>query len=271
MAATPGEQATPFRLGSTAPNFTAETTKGTIDFYKYAGNAWTILFCYPVDFAPVATTELILLAKLQPEFDKFNVKLLALSTGDSLERHLAWEKDIEEISGAPLEFPIIADKDRTISHLYNVVDDGDLEDSSTGDSTGFAFKTRSAFIISPQKKFKLIFNYPASVGMNTVELIRVLHCLETVEAAKGLRTPGNWIPGCDLVIHPDITDEQAQVKFPNYQSVKPYLRFVETPTQTVEAEHLLFRKGHLASHSIVAQDGLLSGALNDEEHHAIVS
>jgi len=241
-----------------------------MNFYNYAGDAWTILFCYPVDFAPVATTELILLTKLQPEFAKFNVKLLALSTGDSLERHLAWEKDVEEISGAQLEFPIIADQDRTVSHLYNVLDDGDVEGSGAGDSTGLAFKTRSTFIISPQKKFKLIFNYPASVGMNTAELIRVLHCLETVEAVKGVRTPGNWIPGCDLVIHPNVTDEQAQIQFPNYQTVKPYLRFVETPAQTVEAEHLLFRKGHLASHSIVAEDGLLGGGLNDEAHHPIV-
>jgi len=254
-------QATPFRLGSKVPDFDAETTKGKINFYEYTEKSWAILFCYPQDFAAVATTELIILAKLQEEFTKRNVKLLVLSTGDSLDTHERWAKDVEEISGTTLDFPIISDSDRTISHLYHVIDDDDLED----DISRNALRTRSAFIISPDNKFRLIFNYPATVGMNSAELLRSIECLQTVEKADGIRTPANWSSGGDVVIYAGVSDEKAKEIFPDFIAVKPYLRFAEFPMGSGTIEHLIFVKGHLTSISMKAKEGMLQVKATGDE------
>ncbi|KAK3380535.1 thioredoxin-like protein [Lasiosphaeria ovina] len=224
--------AKPFRLGSEAPTFTAETTIGTIDFTEYTKGFWSVLFCYPKDFTPVSTTELAVLTKLVDEFSRRNVKVLALSTGESLDTHKKWIKDVEEITGGVVSFPLISDASGTIAQKFNVLESEDLEDiGSQLSNQGHAFHTRSVFIISPQHRFRAMFNYPISVGINTSEIIRVIDCLQTASLV-GVRTPANWVPGNPVIIHPNMSDEDAEKKFPKYQTVKPYLRF--TP---LEPEH----------------------------------
>ncbi|EPQ61802.1 Bgt-2635 [Blumeria graminis f. sp. tritici] len=218
------------RLGSIAPNFQAETTQGTIDFHEFIGNSWVILFSHPEDYTPICTTELGAFAKLEPEFTKRNVKLIGLSA-NTVESHGGWIKDIEEISCCKLNFPIIGDKDRKISYAYDMLDHQDV---TNVDSKGIAFTIRSVFVIDPNKVIRLILSYPASTGRNTAEILRVIDSLQTGDRHR-INTPINWIPGDDVVVHPSLTDEEAQSRFPELRIVKPYLRFTPLPLEKTSA------------------------------------
>lgn len=210
------------RLGSTAPNFTTDSSVGEVNFYDYIGeDSWCILFSHPDDFTPVCTTELGAFAKLEPEFAKRNVKLIGLSVNDS-DSHRAWIKDIDEITGSRLKFPIIADTERKIALLYDMID---YQDASNIDDKGLQLTIRSVFIIDPAKKIRLIMTYPASCGRNTAEVLRVVDSLQTSEKLrKKITTPINWVPGDDVIIAPSVSDNEARALFPKFRSIKPYLR-----------------------------------------------
>ncbi|MCJ1390390.1 peroxiredoxin 1 [Xylographa bjoerkii] len=210
------------RLGSIAPNFTAKTTTGDIDFHEWIGDKWAILFSHPADFTPVCTTELGAFAKLKPEFEKRNVKLIGLSAND-LSSHGRWISDINEISSTNLSFPIIADADRKVAWLYDMVDSQDLTNI---DEKGIAFTIRSVFVIDPSKKIRLTMMYPASTGRNTSEVLRVVDSLQTGDK-KSVTTPIDWIPGDDVIVPPSVKTEDARKKFGEVREVKPYLRFTK--------------------------------------------
>jgi alkyl hydroperoxide reductase subunit AhpC len=207
------------RLGSTAPNFQADTSNGKIDFHEYLGNSWGVLFSHPDDFTPVCTTELGAFAKLEPEFAKRDVKLIGLSANGT-ESHKAWIKDIDEVTGSRLTFPIISDPERKVAYLYDMVD---YQDTTNVDSKGMAFTIRSVFIIDPKKTIRLILAYPASTGRNTAEVLRVVDSLQTGDKHR-ITTPINWTPGDDVIVHPSVTDEEAKTLFPKFKTIKPYLR-----------------------------------------------
>ena len=208
------------RLGDVAPNFTAETTEGTIDFYDYLGDGWGVLFSHPKDFTPVCTTELGEVAKLKPEFDKRNVKVLGLSV-DELGNHKGWADDIEETQGAKLSFPLVADTDRKVSDLYDMIHPN-ANDTLT---------VRSVFIIGADKKVKLIITYPASTGRNFDEILRVIDSLQ-LTAGYSVATPVNWKNGEDVIIVPAVSDEDAKAKFPKgWKALKPYLRITPQPNK----------------------------------------
>ncbi|KAE8158985.1 thioredoxin-like protein [Aspergillus tamarii] len=214
------ERAAPIRLGSTAPNFDADTSNGRISFHDYIGNSWAILFSHPDDFTPICTTELGAFAKLEPEFTARGVKLIGLSANGT-ESHKLWIKDIDEVTGSKLTFPIIADPERKVAYAYDMVD---YQDTTNVDSKGLALTIRSVFIIDPNKKIRLIMSYPASTGRNTAEVLRVVDALQTTDK-HGVTTPINWLPGDDVVIPPPVSTEDAQKKFGEIRQVKPYLRF----------------------------------------------
>lgn len=178
------------RLGSTAPNFKAETTTGPIDFHEFIGDNWVVLFSHPEDYTPVCTTELGAFAKLEPEFTKRGVKLIGLSA-NTIESHGGWIKDIDEISGSKLSFPIIGDKERKVAYAYDMIDH---QDTTNVDSKGIAFTIRSVFVIDPKKTIRLILSYPASTGRNTAEVLRVVDSLQTGDKHR-ITTPINWVPG----------------------------------------------------------------------------
>ncbi len=206
------------RLGDTAPDFTAETTEGTVKFHDYIGNGWAVLFSHPKDFTPVCTTELGRLAKLKGEFDQRNVKVIGLSV-DPIEDHHAWAGDIEETQGCALNFPVIADSDRKVSDLYDMVHPN-ANDTLT---------VRSVFVVGPDKKVKLSLTYPASTGRNFDELLRVIDSLQ-LTATHSVATPADWRHGQDVIIVPAVSNEEAKVKFPGgWNEVKPYLRIVPQP------------------------------------------
>lgn len=206
------------RLGDLAPNFVAETTEGTIDFHKYLGDGWGVLFSHPADYTPVCTTELGAVAKLKSEFEKRNVKVMALSV-DGLVDHAAWIKDINETQHTTVNFPLIADKDRNVSQLYDMIHPNANEN----------FTVRSVFVIGPDKKIKLIIAYPASTGRNFDELLRVIDSLQ-LTAKYSVATPANWKHGEDVVIAPAIKDEDIPEKFPKgHTKIKPYLRTTPQP------------------------------------------
>jgi len=206
------------QLGDTAPDFTAETTEGSIHFHEWIGNNWAILFSHPADFTPVCTTELGAASKLKPEFDKRKVKMIAISV-DALTKHHEWIKDINETQHTSVNFPIIADPDKKVSELYNMI-------HPNASST---FTVRSVFIIDPDKKIKLIIVYPMSVGRNFNELLRVIDSLQ-LSANYSVATPANWKNGDDCIILPSLSDEEAQKKFPKgYKKVKYYLRVTPQP------------------------------------------
>jgi len=208
------------RLGDEAPNFTAETTEGTINFYDYLGDSWGILFSHPKDYTPVCTTELGAVAKLKPEFDKRNVKVLGLSV-DELGNHKGWADDIEETQGAKLNFPLISDTDRKVSDLYDMIHPN-ANDTLT---------VRSVFIVGADKKVKLIITYPASTGRNFDEILRVVDSLQ-LSANYGVATPVNWKDGEDVIIGGAISDEEAKTKFPKgWKAPKPYLRITPQPNK----------------------------------------
>jgi len=208
------------RLGDEAPNFTAETTEGTINFYDYLGDSWGVLFSHPKDFTPVCTTELGAVAKLKPEFDKRNVKVLGLSV-DELGNHKGWADDIEETQGAKLNFPLIADTDHKVSDLYDMIHPN-ANDTLT---------VRSVFIIGADKKVKLIITYPASTGRNFDEILRVIDSLQ-LTANYSVATPVNWKNGEDVIIVPAVSDADAKAKFPKgWKALKPYLRVTPQPNK----------------------------------------
>ncbi|MFM7839598.1 MAG: peroxiredoxin [Chitinophagaceae bacterium] len=206
------------RLGDTAPNFQAATTQGVIDFYQYLGEGWGILFSHPADYTPVCTTELGRTALLQEEFARRNVKVLAVSV-DPLDKHHGWVKDINETQQCRVEFPIIADPDRKVALLYDMIHPNASEN----------FTVRSLFIIGPDKKIKLIITYPASTGRNFVEVLRVIDSLQ-LTAQYSVATPANWKAGEEVIVVPAISTEEAVRKFPKgVKVVKPYLRYTPQP------------------------------------------
>ena len=203
------------RLGDVAPDFTAETTEGTINLYEYMGESWAILFSHPKDFTPVCTTELGYMSKIKNEFDKLNVKVIGLSV-DTLESHEKWVKDIEETQSCTLNFPLIADTDREVATLYDMI-------HPNADDT---FTVRSLFVIDPDKKVKLMITYPASTGRDFDEILRVVQSLQ-LTSDYSVATPVNWRGGDDVIIVPAVTDAQAKDKFPDgWDAVKPYMRIV---------------------------------------------
>lgn len=208
------------RLGDLAPNFDAETTKGALNFYDYLGDSWAVLFSHPADFTPVCTTELGTVANYLPEFTKRNVKVLALSV-DSLASHLNWIKDIEETQQVTLEYPIIADENKVVANLYDMIHPNANE----------TFTVRSVFIVGPDKKVKLILTYPASTGRNFDELLRVIDSLQ-LTANYSVATPANWKDGDDVVIAPAIKDDEIESKFPKgFNRIKYYLRMTPQPNK----------------------------------------
>lgn len=208
------------RIGSEAPNFTADTTEGKIDFHEYIGNQWIVLFSHPADFTPVCTTELGAFARLAPEFSKRDVKLIGLST-EGVESHKAWIKDIEDVTsgGAKFSYPIIADADRKVAFLYDMCSESDFQNIGKG----MVPTVRSVFIIDPAKKVRLIMTYPASTGRNSSEVLRVIDALQLADK-KGIATPIDWSVGEDVIIPPTVSNEDAKAKFGDFKTLKPYLR-----------------------------------------------
>src|SRR5580658_10367340 len=208
------------RLGDIAPDFTAETSEGTIHFHEWLGNGWGVLFSHPADFTPVCTTELGAAAKYKDEFLKSHVKIAALSV-NTIEKHRDWIKDINETQNTTVNFPLIADPEKKVSLLYDMIHPNASEN----------FTVRSVFIIGPDKKVKLIITYPASTGRNFVELLRVIDSLQ-LTANYSVATPADWKDGQDVVIVPSVKDEDIPAKFPKgHTRVKPYLRLTPQPNR----------------------------------------
>lgn len=208
------------RLGDTAPDFTAETTEGPIRFHEWIGDSWAVLFSHPKDFTPVCTTELGECARIKPEFDKRNVKIIGLSV-DPADSHRRWAADIEETQGTALNFPVIADPDRKVATLYDMIHPNASD----------TFTVRSVYIIGPDKKVKLILTYPASTGRNFAEILRVIDSLQ-LTANYSVATPVNWQDGDDVIIVPSMSDEEAKEKFPaGWKPLKPYLRVTPQPNK----------------------------------------
>ncbi|ODV88967.1 hypothetical protein CANCADRAFT_58020 [Tortispora caseinolytica NRRL Y-17796] len=212
----------PIRIGSTAPDFKAQTSKGPISFHEFIGNDWVVFFSHPADYTPVCTTELGAFAKLQPEFEKRGAKLIGLSA-NGLRDHEGWIKDIEEVSseGAKVGYPIIADEDRKVSWLYGMLDEESVKNI---DSNPIPVSLRSVFIIDPNKKVRIIITYPPAVGRNTAEVLRALEALQLADKA-GVATPVNWTPGGDVIVPVPVSDADAEAKFGSVRKVKPYLRY----------------------------------------------
>ena len=205
------------RLGDDAPNFQAQTTEGPIKFHDWIGDSWAVLFSHPKDFTPVCTTELGAVAKLKPEFDKRNVKVIGLSVDD----HEKWEADIAETQGTPVNFPMIGDPERKVADLYDMIHPN-ASDTMT---------VRSVFVIGPDKKVKLTITYPASTGRNFDEILRVIDSLQLTAGYK-VATPANWKDGDDVIIGSAVSDDDAKELFPNgWTTVKPYLRVLPQPNK----------------------------------------
>jgi alkyl hydroperoxide reductase subunit AhpC len=215
------------RINSEAPNFTAETTQGKIDFHEWIGNGWAILFSHPKDFTPVCTTELGYMAGLQPEFAKRNTKILGLSV-DSVGNHGKWSADIEETQGHKVNYPMIGDTELKIAKLYDMLP-AEAGDTCEGRTPADNATVRTVFIVGPDKKIKLMLSYPMSSGRNFDEVLRVLDSLQ-LTAKHNVATPVNWKPGEDVIIPPAVSEEQAKQKFPGgWKTLKPYLRVVAQP------------------------------------------
>jgi alkyl hydroperoxide reductase subunit AhpC len=205
------------RLGDIAPNFTAKTTDGPLDFYQWKGQSWAVLFSHPKDFTPVCTTELGRVAGLKAEFEKRNTKVIGLSV-DPLDSHMKWIGDIEDVTGNALNFPLIADDDRRVSDMYDMIHPN-ANDTQT---------VRSVFVIGPDNKVKLTLTYPASTGRNFDELLRTIDSLQ-LTSTWAVATPADWREGEDVIIGMSVNDEDAQKKFPGYVAKKPYLRVTPQP------------------------------------------
>jgi alkyl hydroperoxide reductase subunit AhpC len=215
------------RINSEAPNFTAETTQGTIDFHNWIGSGWAILFSHPKDFTPVCTTELGYMAKLKPEFDRRNTKILGLSV-DPVGNHEKWAKDIEETQGAKVNYPLIGDPELKVAKAYDMLP-AEAGTTSEGRTAVDNATVRSVFVIGPDKKIKATLTYPMSTGRNFDEVLRLLDSCQ-LTARHTVATPVNWKRGEDVIIPPSVSDEQAKQKFPNgWKAIKPYLRVVPQP------------------------------------------
>ncbi|MGB7292240.1 MAG: peroxiredoxin [Thermodesulfobacteriota bacterium] len=215
------------RINDEAPNFTADTTEGRIDFHEWIGNSWAILFSHPKDFTPVCTTELGYMAGLAPEFAKRNCKVIGLSV-DPVESHNEWARDIEETQGHAVNYPLIGDTDLAISKLYNMLP-ADEGGTSEGRTAATNATVRSVFIIGPDKKIKLMLTYPMTTGRNFDEILRVLESMQLTIQHK-VATPANWKSGDDVIIVPAVSDEEAKKMFPEgWKTLKPYLRVVKQP------------------------------------------
>ncbi|HVB50570.1 MAG TPA: peroxiredoxin [Acidimicrobiales bacterium] len=208
------------RLGDVAPDFSADTTEGPVNFHEWLGDGWGVLFSHPKDFTPVCTTELGAFAARKAEFDKRNTKLIAVSV-DNVESHNRWKSDISEVQGSELNFPIIGDEDHKVADLYDMIHPN-ASDTMT---------VRSVFIVAPDKKVKLTLTYPASTGRNVDEIVRVLDSLQ-LSAKFPVSTPVDWKDGDDVIIAPSVSDEDAKEKFPKgFRKIKDYLRFTPQPNK----------------------------------------
>ena len=205
------------RLGDPAPNFTADTTEGEIDFYDWKGDSWAVLFSHPADYTPVCTTELGYLASIKPEFDKRNTKILAVSV-DSVEDHKTWSGDIAEVEGTAVNYPLIADPDKKVAEAYDMIHPGEGDTSTV----------RSVFVIGPDNNVKLQLTYPKSTGRNFDEIVRVIDSLQ-VTANHGLSTPAQWNKGERVILPPTVSTDDAREKYPDVDEKKPYLRYVDEP------------------------------------------
>jgi thioredoxin-dependent peroxiredoxin len=215
------------RINDTAPNFTAQTTQGKIDFHQWIGDGWAILFSHPKDFTPVCTTELGYMAKIEPEFTKRNAKLIGLSV-DPVDNHSRWAADIEETQGAKVKYPMIGDTDLAVAKLYNMLP---AEEAGTSDGRTAATNqtVRTVFVIGPDKKIKLMMTYPMTTGRNFDEILRALDSMQMTAKYK-VATPANWKQGDDVIISSSVSDEEAKTMFPGgWKAPKPYLRITKQP------------------------------------------
>ena len=216
------------RINDEAPNFTALTTQGTVNFHEWIGDGWAILFSHPKDFTPVCTTELGYMAKLEPEFKKRNCKVIGLSV-DPVDNHTKWAKDIQETQGYAVNYPMIGDENLAVAKLYNMLP-ADEAGTSEGRTAANNATVRSVFIIGPDKKIKLMLTYPMSTGRNFDEILRVLDSMQLTARSK-VATPVNWKDGDDVIILPSVSDDDAKAMFPDgWKTVKPYLRVVKQPS-----------------------------------------
>ena len=216
------------RINDVAPNFTAKTTKGTIDFHQWIGDSWAILFSHPKDFTPVCTTELGYMARIEPEFTKRNAKLIGLSV-DPVENHSKWMADIEETQGATVKYPMIGDTELAVAKLYNMLP-ADEAGTSDGRTAAANATVRSVFVIGPDKKIKLMLTYPMTTGRNFDEILRVLDSMQLTAKHK-VATPVNWKQGEDVIIAGSVSDEDAKTLFPGgWTAPKPYLRITKSPS-----------------------------------------
>jgi alkyl hydroperoxide reductase subunit AhpC len=206
------------QLGDEAPDFTATSTEGELKFHEYLGDSWGVLFSHPADFTPVCTTELGAVAALKPEFDKRNTKVVGLSV-DALDNHETWSQDIEDVTGSKLNFPLVADTDRSVADKYGMIHPN-ASDTMT---------VRSVFVVGPDKKVKLTLTYPAATGRDFGEILRVIDSLQLTAKHK-VATPADWRQGEDVIITTAVSDEEAAERFPGYETLKPYLRKTPQPT-----------------------------------------
>jgi alkyl hydroperoxide reductase subunit AhpC len=215
------------RINDTAPNFTAQTTQGPIDFHQWIGDSWAVLFSHPKDFTPVCTTELGYMARIEPEFRKRNTKIIGLSV-DPVENHERWSKDIEETQGHKPSYPMIGDTDLAVSKLYNMLP-AEEAGTSEGRTAASNATVRSVFVIGPDKKIKLMLTYPMTTGRNFDEILRVIDSMQLTQSHK-VATPVNWKRGEDVIIVTSVSDDEARTLFPQgWQAPKPYLRIVKQP------------------------------------------
>jgi alkyl hydroperoxide reductase subunit AhpC len=215
------------KIGGEAPDFTAETTEGTINFHEWIGDGWCLFFSHPKDFTPVCTTELGAVAKLKPEFDKRGIKAIGLSV-DSVADHIAWSKDIEETQGAAVNFPMIGDEDLAVAKLYGMLP-ADTSGGAEGRTAADNLTVRNVYVIGPDKQIKLMLTYPMATGRNFDEILRVIDSVQ-LTANHQVATPANWKHGDDVIIVPAVSDEAAKEKYPDgWRTEKPYLRYVPEP------------------------------------------
>ncbi len=216
------------KIGGEAPDFTAETTEGTINFHEWIGDGWCMLFSHPKDFTPVCTTELGAVAKLKPELDKRGIKAIGLSV-DSVDDHIAWSKDIEETQGAAVNFPMIGDEDLAVAKLYGMLP-ADTSGGAEGRTAMDNMTVRNVYVIGPDKQIKLMLTYPMATGRNFDEILRVVDSVQ-LTANHQVATPANWKHGDEVIIVPAVSDEAAKEKYPDgFRAEKPYLRYVPDPT-----------------------------------------
>ena len=217
----------PLQIGDTAPDFEADTTEGRIRFYDWVGDSWAVIFSHPKDFTPVCTTELGYMARLKPEFDKRNCKILGLSV-DPVDSHVRWAKDIEETQGHAPNYPMIGDPHLSIAKLYQMLP-ADAGDTAEGRTPIDNATVRNVYVVGPDKKVKLVISYPMSTGRNFAEILRALDSVQ-LTAKHQVATPVNWNPGEDVIIMSSVSDEQAKAKYPQgWKTPKPYMRIVSQP------------------------------------------